>query len=196
MPNKTIAKGLAGLLGVGAALGLVGRVDAGIIKVYNKGQSGVTGSILTVDNLNDPSSNSPFNSSNIKLGIYSIVNINQKLMLQSLSTDPQSLDFYLDVITGPTTSTNMLRFEVPDNSGFTEIQAFNTASPSVKYNIPLNNGPESFYDISLDSLDNQPAGEYAHWRMEITPEPATLALLGLGAATLIAGGRRKRKRAE
>jgi len=29
-----------------------------------------------------------------------------------------------------------------------------------------------------------------------TPEPATLALLGLGAATLIAGGRRKRKRAE
>ena len=114
----------------------------------------------------------------------------------SLSTDPQSLDFYLDVIAGPLTSTDKLRFEVTDNSGFTKIQAFDKAYPDVKYDIPLNNGSGSFYDVSLPDLVNKPAGQCAEWRLDITPEPATLAMLGLGATTLIAGGRKKRKRAE
>ena len=60
--------------------------------------------------------------------------------------------------------------------GTYDVKALASAGTTIP--ITVNNGLSYYMDVRF------------------TPEPGTLAFLGLGAATLIAGGRRKRKRAE
>jgi hypothetical protein len=201
--GKSVARktGL-GLATLAAAASLSGNADAGVINIYNKGQSGVAGSILTIDTLND--SNAEFIPTNIKLGIYAL-NGSQKLRVLSLPEGSHNIGFYLDVVGGaPLTTTNKLRFEVPDNNSFEKILVYDSLVPETKYEIPLNNGANSVYGVNLTNLINQSLGVYGTWRMEINPfdsgnpsdaVPEPTALFGsvLGLYALSKCGKKRRE---
>jgi hypothetical protein len=201
--GKSVAKktGL-GLATLAAAASLSGNADAGVINIYNKGQSGVAGSILTVDTFNEPGDNAEFISENIKLGVYAL---DGKFSVLSLPEGSHNIGFYLDVVGGaPLTTTNKLRFEVPDNNSFEKILVYDSLVPETKYEIPLNNGANSFYDINLPDLINQSLGVYGTWRMEINPfdsgnpsdavpEPTALFGSALGLYALSKCGKKRRE---
>ena len=194
---------MAALLGVGiaGALGLAGRADAGIITISNTSSvTGIGKSTLTAKNISGATegygyadgsfASSPYTNA---LEIYTMVD-GHKLSTDARPVDTTGWDFDLAVKGSVSGIDNYLRYKITDTTDLIgkTVTMYDKATPSTVYTLLMDG---AYHNINLPNLTHG-AGEYAHWRMEITPEPATLALLGLGAATLVAGGRRKRRRAE
>jgi len=74
---------------------------------------------------------------------------------------------------------NYLEFEVIDSTDLDQgLVAYDLAIPSVKYPISMT----GITKITVANPLSVPAGKYAEWRLESTPEPSTLALGLAGAA--------------
>lgn len=187
MANRTILKGLGALLAVGAALGLVGKADAGIIKIANAtNTSGVGTSILTAENISGASEGLDAVDSSFQpplqtnaLEIYTKVNGNL-FMLDARPIETTGWDFDLAVKGNVNGIDNYLRYKITDTTDLIgkTITMYDKANPSTVYTLLMDN---AYHNISLPTLTSG-QGEYAHWGVRITPEPATLGLMAAGAA--------------
>jgi hypothetical protein len=200
---NNIRRGLVGLLGIGVvAFGMGGRgADAGTINIYDRTSASIGISDLTLQNTDgasegyDTANDSTFASSPYSnaLEIYTIVE-GHKLSTDARPIDTLGWDFNLGIKGGPVTCNNFLKLEVADSADLNNpIYVYDTLHPETKYFIPADG---SMTTINLPDLVSQPAGEYAHWRLDVTPEPSSLALLGAGAAAAgaYAGLRRGRQK--
>ena len=121
------------------------------------------------------------------LEVYSWVEGN-KVSTDARPVETLGWDFHLAVKGFISSADNYLRCKVTDTTDLLDKQVvlYDLASPQVQYTLPMDAQYHNFY---LPDLVSQGAGEYAHWRLDIVPEPATLGLLALGAVALL---RRKR----
>ena len=201
-PSPTLL--MAALLGVGAVLGLVGRADAGGLwlscysssikpDVFVEHRTGATEGY-------DPLYDASFSAaSSPAIDFYSKTSIlgHEKLTLDA--REPQNMSTINVEISGRGVDSlgADLGFQFYDigednfvgknifadlyDSSHSLLGTYNVKDLAASGDIipiTVNNGLSYYMDVRF------------------TPEPATLALLGLGAASLIAGGRRKRRRAE
>jgi len=205
---------MAALLGVGTALGLVGRVDADYMQVIT--YSDLTGSVLniyhkveSVEGKDDPDIgwDHYWSDSDSYIPSSNWIRISTSPFGELLNGDGRSSD-------GPYTDFIATLDGCNGNSPGSFI------SDKTRFHFEFKQGPDVIPDYNylimagstkidsgsvLDRIKNH--GNYtesfsynssigATLTLTPTPEPATITLLGLGAASLIAGGRRKRRRAE
>jgi hypothetical protein len=200
---------MAGLLGsVALALGMSGEAKAGFLDVkvdsslnkpsvylvqYSGGSENYDGG-LDSPNLSNPSnsldiySKTSFSYPNDKLdqdvrGADSLTTFYTEVIGTSLTSPPVSanLSFSISDVLGENNFVGKNIFADLYDSSHNLLGTYNVkdlAASGDTIPITVNNGISYYMDVRF------------------TPEPATLALLGLGAASLIARGRRKRNRAE
>jgi hypothetical protein len=167
-----------------------GSADAGTMYIYDRTSALIGQADLTLENIPGategygpgdlPFLSSPYSDA---LEIYTMVD-GHKLSIDGRPIDTSGWDFYLGVKGGPVTCDNFLKLEVTDSTDLsTLIYAYDTIDPLTKYQIPTDG---SILTINLPNLVNQSAGEYAHWRLDLTPtpEPSTITLLGIGAGVM------------
>ena len=190
--------GTIGKIVLGTALALAPKVaDAGLIDVFNYSPN-INNCDMFVQNVNGASElsdgfDSDFFTSPIKpaLEIYAKP-FGTRLSTNALPKDTLGSDMILGVNAPVANAGNSLVFQVTDNTDLTDVVAYDTANPGTKYPIATDG---SMTWVGLPDLVNQPAGEYATWRLQLReasapiPEPEALSLLALA----LLASRKKRR---
>jgi hypothetical protein len=180
-----------GLL-IAAVIGLAATAaNAGTIWVYNYSTESINIDLLELRNIpgavegygtyDSDDLPSPYTNA---LRIYTAVD-GISLSLDARPVDTLGWDFYLGVqgaVINPID--NSLWFQVRDATDLSgkTLLAWDYADPTTIYSIPMDG---AICEIVLSDLANQGEGEYAHWRLEVVPEPATMSLLALGGVALL-----------
>jgi hypothetical protein len=205
-------EGLKNLLGFGTLAlsigGLIGDIsNAGTIRVRNRGPPITNFNDIYLENISGASEGYGFGDSTFTSSPYSNA-LETYTMVEGhkLSTDARSIDtlgwdFFLGVKGLINYSDNRILYNVSDitNLGDKNLFLYDVLHPETKYGLLKD---FTSHEIILPALVNQPAGAYAHWRLDVTPspEPSSALLAATGAIAVGAWtaarylGRRKEDR--